>query len=123
MLTFIESFTLHTTHLIYTYHSLKLGCTHSHSILYIMIEIVISERYKLSNSNQVKHILGYVSHYMHKTENQFHEANALHSKHKNYGKMILDYMYSHNLKNRLKMYMIRTKCFTHDQIISTQIKP
>lgn len=87
-----------------------------------MIEIVISERYKLCNSMQVKLILGYVSHYMHKTENQFHEANALHSKHKNYGKMLLDCMYSHNFKNRLKMYMIRTKRFTHDQIISTQIK-
>lgn len=87
-----------------------------------MIEIVISERYKLCNSMQVKLILGYVSHYMHKTENQFHEANALHSKHKNYGKMLLDYMYSHNFKNRLKIYMIRTKCLTHDQIISTQIK-
>lgn len=55
------------THLTYTYyHSLKLGCTHSHSILYIMIEIVISERYKLYNSMQVKLILGFVSHYMHK---------------------------------------------------------
>lgn len=83
-------FTQPQTHLIYTYHSLKLGCTHSHSILYIMIEIVISERYKLCNSMQVKLILDFVSHYMHKTENQFHEANALHSKHKNYSKMLLD---------------------------------
>lgn len=87
-----------------------------------MIGIVISERYKLCNSMQVKLILDFVSHYMHKTENQFHEANALHSKHKNYGKMLLDYMYSHSFKIRLKMYMIRTKCFTHNQIISTQIK-
>lgn len=76
---FIESFTLHTT----TFNSYILSQPYTWMYtqtiaqsLYIMIVIVISKRYKLCNSMQVKLISWYFEP-LHTLNRKLHEANAI----------------------------------------------